>query len=204
MTTLYLVRHAQSQPSPEGPEPDWPLSALGTEQARGLAPILAGLGIATVYCSPYRRCRDTLEPFASQSGLEILLEPGLRERRIAPTWQRDFRQLWQRSWEDLSYALEGGESSLACKARIASTVESIAGRHEGETLALGSHGNAIALFLHHVDPSVGIREASAIRTPEIVRVTRSQGAFRWDRSFSAGERFDRLATHFSLTPGVVA
>jgi len=36
LTTLYLIRHAQSLPSPQQPEPDWPLSPLGLEQAAGL------------------------------------------------------------------------------------------------------------------------------------------------------------------------
>jgi len=204
LTTLYLIRHAQSLPSPQQPEPDWPLSPIGSEQARQLAPILERLGIRTLYSSPYRRCRATLAPFAQAAGIELRLDEGLRERRIAPVWQNDFRDLWRRSWEDFSYALEGGESSWACRSRIAAAVEAIAARHDGETVGLGSHGNAIALFMHYVDGSVGIREASDLRTPEIVKVTFGRRAYAWDRRFSPGAEFERLATDFRLTPGVVA
>ena len=77
-------------------------------------------------------------------------------------------------------------------------------RHRGETVALGSHGNAIGLFLHYVDASFGIEQASALRTPEIVKVVHRGATFAHDRSFAAGEAFERLATDFRLTPGIVA
>jgi len=203
-TTFYLVRHAQSLPLVHQPEPDWLLSPTGVQQARGLVPILAALGVRRVYSSPYLRCRETVRPFAETHGLELTPHEGLRERRIAGQWVPDFRDGWRRSWADFSYALEGGESSWACRARIGAAAEEIAQRHRGETLALSSHGNAIGLFMHYVDASFGIEHASALRTPEIVKVTHRGGAFAWERTFAAGEAFDRLATDFRLTPGIVA
>ena len=204
MTTLYLIRHAQSQPRPERAEPDWPLSARGEDQARGLVAVLRPLGIQRLYCSPYRRCRDTLGPFAHTAGLEVVLEERLRERRIARGWISDFRDVWRRSWEDFDYALEGGETSRACRRRVVAAVAAIVSRHPGETLGLGSHGNAIALFLSHVDPTFGLVEATRIRTPEISRVVHRDGRYVWERDFSAGPAFEALATDFRETPGVVA
>lgn len=204
VTTLYLIRHAQSLPHPDQAEPDWPLSEVGQAQARGLAAVLEPLGIQRIYCSPYRRCRETLAPFAESAGLEVALDPGLRERRIAACWMSDFRDVWRRSWQDFAYALEGGESSWACRERIAAAAAAIAARHPGETIALGSHGNALGLLLNSIDPAFGFREASALRTPDIVRVGRQNGRFFWDRAFAAGAAFDELATDFRATPGVVA
>jgi 2,3-bisphosphoglycerate-dependent phosphoglycerate mutase len=203
-TTIFLVRHAQSLPLPDQPEPDWVLSAVGENQARGLAAILAGLGVRHAYTSPYVRCRQTLTPFAASAGIELLVHEGLRERRIAGRWLPDFRDVWRQSWADFSYALEGGESSWTCRARIAAALQEIAVRHAGETIAAASHGNAIGLFLHAVDASFGIEAASALRTPEIVKVVHAGGEFRWDKSFRAGDAFDALATDFRLTPGVIA
>jgi 2,3-bisphosphoglycerate-dependent phosphoglycerate mutase len=204
VTTVYLVRHAQAHPHPDQPEPDWPLSAVGEGQARGLVPILQRLGVQRAFTSPYRRCRDTLAPFAAAAGLANTLHPGLRERRIAPQWQCDFREVWRRSWEDFSYALEGGEDSWTCRSRIAAAVAEIVAAHPGETLALASHGNAIGLFLHSVDATFGIADASALRTPELVRVVQRNGHLEWDRAFRAGADFDRLATDFRQTPNVIA
>lgn len=204
MTTLYLIRHAQSLPYPEQPESDWRLSPLGEDQARGLVAILQPLRIQQLYCSPYQRCRATLAPFAKQAEIDVIADPGLRERRIAGTWMSDFRNVWRRSWADFSYTLEGGESSWICRARIAEAIEAIVARHPDETIGLGSHGNAIALFMNYVDPGFGFDEASAVRTPEILKVVHRAGRFSWDRTFSAGPEFDELATDFRKTPGVVA
>jgi 2,3-bisphosphoglycerate-dependent phosphoglycerate mutase len=204
MTTLYLVRHAQSVPLMQQPEPEWRLSSIGTAQADGLVPVLTALGITRIYTSPYQRCRDTLAPFATARGLELQVHDGLRERRIAGQWVTDLRDVWQRSWADFSYTLDGGECSWTCRARIAAAVDEIVARHPGETIALGSHGAAIALFLHFVDATFGIRDASAIRTPELVKVTHRNGGYTWHRDFAPGAAFDALATDFRQTPGIVA
>jgi 2,3-bisphosphoglycerate-dependent phosphoglycerate mutase len=204
LTTLYLIRHAQALPLPEQNEPDWALSSLGESQARALVAVLDPLGIRRLYCSPYRRCWATLAPFGHAAGVDVALDEGLRERRIAAVWMSDFREVWRRSWEDFSYAHEGGESSQVCRARIAAAVEAIVARHPGEIIGLGSHGNAIGLFMNYVDPAFGVAEATRLRTPEVMKVLHRDGRFSWDRSFSAGEMFDELATDFRATPGVVA
>lgn len=204
MTTLYLVRHAQSRPLAHQPEPEWRLSEIGAEQARGLVGVLRSLGVQRVYTSPFQRCRDTLAPFAAAQGLAAVVHEGLRERRVSEQRVMDFRAWWARSWADFSYALEGGECSWTCRSRIVAAAEEIARQHPGETIALGSHGNAIGLFLHTMDASFGIAHASALRTPEIVKVTHRAGCFTWEKTFSAGPEFERLATDFRLTPGIVA
>ena len=203
-TILYFIRHAQSLPLAHQAEPDWALSPVGAAQARGLVPVLTVLGLQRLYSSPYRRCRDTLAPFAAAAGLPVARVADLRERRIAGGWISDFREVWQRSWSDLDFALEGGETSRACRARVVAAVDAIVARHAGETIGIASHGNAIALFLSHADPTFNVADASAIRTPEISRVVHRDGRYAWDRTFNAGAEFEALATDFRATPGVVA
>jgi 2,3-bisphosphoglycerate-dependent phosphoglycerate mutase len=203
-TVLYFIRHGQAQPLPHQSEPEWALSRRGEEQAQGLVPLLASLGIRRLYCSPFRRCRQTLEPYAMASGVELTLHEGLRERCLSPVWIGDFREVWERSWADLSYALAGGESSLACRERVHRAVTEIAQRHSGETLGLGSHGFAIGLFLTTIDPTCGAAEAGALRTPDVLKFVYDGREFRWERAFSLGVAFDRIATHFRETPGIVA
>jgi len=204
MTTLYLIRHAQALPLPGQDEPDWALSPVGERQARALVPVLAGLGLQRLYCSPYRRCRDTLAPYARHAGIDVAVDDGLRERRIAGAWLNDFRDFWRRSWADFAYALDGGESSQLCRDRIAAAVTRIAARHPSETIGLGSHGNSIGLFMNFVDPAFGVREASDIRTPDILKVVQAGDGFTWQRDFAAGPEFDELATDFRETPGFLA
>ncbi|HVU36522.1 MAG TPA: histidine phosphatase family protein [Opitutaceae bacterium] len=203
-TVLYLVRHAQAQPLPAVAESEWALSAHGQMQARALVPILTALGIQRVYSSPFRRSQDTLRPFAEENEIPLLVHDGLRERRLATSWIGDFRPVWERSWADFSYALDGGENSLVCRSRMAETVAALCASHRGEVLAAGSHGYAIGLFLTTLDPAFGIIEASALRTPEIIRLVANQAGLRWDRTFNAGADFDAIATHFRQTPGIKA
>jgi probable phosphoglycerate mutase len=58
-TLLYLVRHGE-----QGPTPDGGLSELGREQARLLGRRLAGVPFATVHHSPLRRAVQTAEILA--------------------------------------------------------------------------------------------------------------------------------------------
>lgn len=203
-TTVYLVRHAQAQPLPEIPEPDWALSSRGAEQAVLLVPILTRLGIHRLYSSPFRRAVDTVTPFARAADLELQIEQGLRERTLSSAWIGDFRDVWHRSWNDLSYALEGGESGAVCRDRMVAAVRRLTDRHAGETLALASHGYSIGLLLTTLDPDFGGAEAGALRTPELLRLVRDGSDLSWDRSFQPGPAFDRIATHFRATPGIVA
>lgn len=203
-TTLYLLRHAQSRPLAEQTEEQWALSETGTAQAEGLVSVLRDLGVQRVYSSPFRRCRDTLAPFARHSGLSVVTHDGLREIRLSNGWIGDFRDVWRRTWEDFSYKLEGGECAWDCHARVVAGVKDLVARHAGETLLLGSHGYSISLFMHHVDPSFHEPQARALRTPEILKIVHRDGVFVWDRTFSAGAEFDRLATDFRKTPGIVA
>lgn len=186
------------------PEPEWALSERGEQQADALVPILAALGIEHVYSSPFRRCRDTLRPFAERTGVPLTIHPGLRERCLSSQWLGDFREVWERSWADFSFALEGGESSRTCRDRIAAAVADIVASAPGRTLALGSHGYSIGLLLTTLDPTYGIREAGTLRTPEIIKLVHEGDVLQWDRDFSLGAAFDQIATHFRLTPGIVA
>ena len=171
-TVVYLVRHAESLPSAELPEPDWPLSPRGVEQARALVPAMHGLGIRAIYSSPYPRAFHTLAPLAHALGQEIAVFGPLHERVLARrNLSRD--EYWstlQRSWADPDFALPDGESNRACACRMAAAVNEIAALHAGETIALASHGNALALYLGTLDPSFGFEAWRAMRNPDLFRV----------------------------------
>jgi 2,3-bisphosphoglycerate-dependent phosphoglycerate mutase len=204
MTTLFLVRHCQSHPSWAIPESDWPLSERGVSQARELVSVLSPLGVQSILSSPYRRCLATLGPSAASLGLPIETDLELRERLVSPTWVSDFRELWRRSWEDLDFALPGGESSRACRDRVTAAIDRIVERHAGQTVMIGSHGAALALFVSAFTPGYGEKEASAMRTPELLRVTHGPRGYLWDREFRPPEAFELMATDFRETPGIIA
>lgn len=204
-TTLVFVRHAQSQPSAAIEDPRWPLSDVGLRQAERIVPVLARLGISRLYSSPYLRCIKTVEPFAKAHGLKISEDAGLRERKIAPGWMLDFTSVWKNSWSDFSFALEGCEDSYTCQRRIVAAVKQLVSDHPGETIAVSSHGNAIALYLNACDPAFGVERASQLRNPELTRVhVASDGTVAIDENFDPGRDFDEIATSFHNTPGIKA
>lgn len=71
--TLHLLRHgaAGSRERWEGDDRLRPLSARGERQAEAVAAALADAGIDRILSSPYRRCRQTVEPLASTLGIDI-------------------------------------------------------------------------------------------------------------------------------------
>jgi len=90
-TTIFLVRHGarwdfankeQWRRAAETHGFEWrdpPLSALGHEQARCTAKVLAAEGIDAILVSPYLRVIQTAQPLAHATGLPLCIEDGLAE-----------------------------------------------------------------------------------------------------------------------------
>jgi len=71
--TLHLLRHGAA-----GSRTEWvgddrlrPLSPKGARQADDVGAAFAGAGIERILSSPYRRCRETVEPLADRIGVGI-------------------------------------------------------------------------------------------------------------------------------------
>lgn len=184
MTTLYLIRHAQSLVSPDVHHTDWPLSDTGSRQADALIHLLTPLDIAHLYSSPFPRCRDTIGPFADHHEIAPNFVEDLRERLFSHGFVPDFHKLWSRSWADFHFALPGCESSHMAQQRFVTAVAGIADTHPSENVAICAHANVIALFLNHVEPSFHQEEAEAIGNPHILKVQATNEGFAWDETFS--------------------
>jgi len=178
-TRLLLIRQATSAPNLELPEPHWPLSQKGEQQALDLARDLSPREITTIYSSPYLRALDTVTPLAQALELTIGVEEDLRERKLTRGPGDDWRQALERSWKDFNFALSGCESSNDCQGRVHTCVTRLAGGHEGDTIALSSHGNAIALFLNSIDPSFGYARWLAMKNPDVFELEFTGGVWHW-------------------------
>jgi phosphohistidine phosphatase SixA len=95
-STVFVVRHAEradaGAPNAGGmmSATDPPLSAAGQARARSLATILRDAGVKRIFSSEYRRTRQTAEPLASASGIEIVAvsaedTPGLLRQLQSPS-----------------------------------------------------------------------------------------------------------------------
>ncbi|HLV05047.1 MAG TPA: NUDIX hydrolase [Actinomycetaceae bacterium] len=78
---VLVVRHARARKRTawKGGESTRPLTPVGHAQARGLIPLLAAYGVDRVLSSPWRRCVDTVAPYAERIGVEIEMHPEITE-----------------------------------------------------------------------------------------------------------------------------
>lgn len=192
MTTLILVRHAQSAPDRSLPERDWPLSERGRQQAAELAPTLAELGVDVLASSPFVRAVATLKPYADAAGLEIAIDEDLRERSLGG-WlatTEEAEEAIRRMHADLDFKLEGGETGRACLARFQAALARVVAAHPGRTIAVGSHGGVIGHLLASHEALTG-EFWRRIRNPHLF-VFDARGPLKWtsERAFdgTAGVR----------------
>lgn len=179
VTTIFLIRHAESSPSEDLPEAEWPLSGQGREQAETLAGRLIDHRITGVISSPYIRAVETVRPLADRIGCSVELRSELRERKLCDGLRDDWQELVEKAWSDFSFALPGCESGFSCQQRVRACLDDLVGRRAGETLAVSSHGNAIGLFLNSIEPDFGFDCWKRIRTPEVFRIDWRDGQPEW-------------------------
>jgi 2,3-bisphosphoglycerate-dependent phosphoglycerate mutase len=170
MTTVVFVRHAQSAPSPELPEPAFPLSDKGRQQAKDLAPVLAELGVGALVSSPFIRAVDTLRPYAEATGLPIAIDEDLRERKLSGDWLPDVKaaeDVIQRSFAEPAFALPGGESELVCTARFEAAVGRAVASHPGATVAIAAHGGVLSHLLSPHQPAAPFDFWRGMKNPHL-------------------------------------
>eukprot|EP01101_Sappina_pedata_P009295 TRINITY_DN5379_c0_g1_i1.p1 TRINITY_DN5379_c0_g1~~TRINITY_DN5379_c0_g1_i1.p1 ORF type:complete len:254 (+),score=40.04 TRINITY_DN5379_c0_g1_i1:2-763(+) len=159
--TIKLVRHGQSEANTgkvlahKSGDYNVALSDLGKQQA-----IQAGEKIGAhflkgsiIYCSPYRRTRQTLSGIIQgcgigadkRSSLRVIEDPRIREVEhgyIDAHLQAEMRKTHGWFW----YRFDGGESPADCYDRTSSFLESMMRekeRENAETILVVSHGLAI-------------------------------------------------------------
>jgi broad specificity phosphatase PhoE len=86
MSKVYILRHGQTKWNVEGKFQGWGNSELtekGIGQAHLQGEFLKDKKIASVYCSPLKRCKDTLEiilnTYLDMDDLEVMIDDNLKE-----------------------------------------------------------------------------------------------------------------------------
>lgn len=148
MTTLLLARHGETDWNRElriQGSSDIALNELGRDQARALAGELAAVELDAIYTSDLVRARETAEAVAAAHGLDVRVDPRLRERSFG-SWEGLTR-------EDIAEFPEGsrhdGESDDEVRARVLAAIEDIAAEHPGRQVLVVSHGGALNTLWHH-------------------------------------------------------
>ena len=158
MTTIYLVRHAEAEGNlyrlAQG-QFDGLVTKRGYDQIRALRRRFEGIHIDAVYSSDLFRARTTARAVSEPRQLPVILREELREQQLGwwegLTWQ----EIGQKDPEQLQYfhtdlsrlCIEGGEPAAETRARMMAELERIGAAHEGQTVAVFSHGAAIRMVL---------------------------------------------------------
>jgi len=169
VTSIYLVRHAHADWTPDESRP---LSARGEADAERVADLLEHAPIAAVYTSPSRRARDSVAPLAARKGLQVRELDDLRERDLSaePVGDLHFKDAVRATWDDPAFAWPGGETNQAAQQRGVAVVWEIVARHPYEQIVVGTHGNLLALILQHYDPSIGFAFWQRLAMPDVYRL----------------------------------
>jgi broad specificity phosphatase PhoE len=138
---------------------DTPLNDTGRLQAHELAERLEGQGVASLWSSDLSRARETAEIVGERLGLEIRLDPRLREGnrgrwegRLFDDVAREEPELyaaWMRAGE--AWRFPGGESLSEQQARVLACLQDIRAADVLPTVAV-CHGGSIRAVLCASDP----------------------------------------------------
>lgn len=125
---------------------DPPLSALGAEQAKQLANRLGVTRFDALYSSDLKRCRMTTEILSRTIGVDLRLDPRLREidtglwegLAFEEVRERYPREYAEREQDLVGYRFPGGESFRDLRQRVVPAFFEIADRG-GETILVCAH-----------------------------------------------------------------
>ena len=78
---VLIARHARARKRTawKGGESTRPLTTVGEAQAQRLVPLFSAYGVDRVITSPWRRCADTVAPYAEAIGVELEMHPEITE-----------------------------------------------------------------------------------------------------------------------------
>ncbi len=158
MTRMYLIRHAEAEGNlyrrAQG-HWDGKVTALGKKQIDALEARFRGIQIDALYSSDLSRAVETAGAVARGRGLEIVTMPQLREMCMGAWEGQSWGDIAWRWPEQMAYfnndpgklSVPGGESFSQLQARIGGALMGIAEKHDGQTVAVVTHGMAIRCFL---------------------------------------------------------
>ncbi len=161
---ILLVRHGQSAPFVEGQpfelvdgQGNPPLSPKGEWQANQVGERLADEPIDAIYATSLQRTSQTAAPLAKRLGLDITIEPDLREVHLGEGEGGLFRQMaseghpaalamrQKQEWSEIP----GAESNKQLAERCVRALTGIAERHPDQLVAVFCHGGVVSALLGH-------------------------------------------------------
>ena len=189
MTRLLLIRHGQSEANLThrfGGQSNFPLTELGHVQAQCTAQFLTQKYVLDgIYTSDLRRSVQTAAHTATLIGLPMVENAGLREI-FAGAWEgKVFETLGlthpeaYRLWRhDFGFArCPEGESTMELAQRVKQAIDSIARKHDGQTIALFTHATPIraVCWLLSGRPQQAMQDTSWVANASVTEILWEDG-----------------------------
>ena len=162
MGTIILVRHGESVANRDrhfAENGDNPLTELGFQQARELAPILAArFHPPVVLSSEFLRARQTAAILAEHLDVPMEVIDGIHERDFGSLKGLPYQHYWDMKKNDPAYDPQrdwiweppDGESREAVRVRVIASLKLVAQRFAGKEVVVVCHGVVISSVFAHV------------------------------------------------------
>lgn len=161
MTRLVIVRHGETAWNAEHRvqgQLDVPLNDTGRRQAQAAASVLRKERYSAIYSSDLGRARQTAAPTAAALGMDVQLDPGLRERHYGMFETHTYAEVQVKFPEeyarfdrrDPDFDFGTGESLTVFYRRAVASLTAIAARHPGEDVLVFTHGGVLDKLYRYI------------------------------------------------------
>lgn len=164
-----------------------------------LGEFLSSIPMTAIYTSPHRRCRETASAIARGREIRPRIDRAFVEADYGKWLGRPLKSLYRvKAWQHLMsspsrFRFPEGETLREVQSRAVAGVEALAQRHQGEQIALSSHGDVIKVIVahylgvpldlaHRLDPapaSVSVIDVPAAGWPRLSVFNATPDAGRW-------------------------
>ena len=177
---LFLIRHGRSDldsgamtVTARGRQWDPPLGEEGREQAELLGRRLAMMPPpAAVYCSTFRRARETIAPYVTRTGCEVSYHEELGEAFIGAWEGMSFEEIVKddeemlplfRNQEAMWRRAPGAEPLPRLQERATAAIEAVLALHPQGSVVVVVHGGIINAY---IAPILGLHELEMFFLPD--------------------------------------
>ena len=174
MTTVYFVRHAESDSSIHNALLR-PLTEKGVTDCKLVTNFLSDKNINAAFSSPYKRAIDTIADFTSKNGIVVVTIDDFREHEtISDNYcDADYFPFIKKYWENKRYKVDGDESIAELQRRNILALEAILQKHKDRNIVIGTHGMALSAMINYYNSAYGYNDfISMVKLkPWIVKMT---------------------------------
>lgn len=162
---LYVFRHGETdwniQQRIQG-QLDIPLNGTGRAQAEALRPVMKRIGVEAILSSDLSRARETAQIVASEIGIPLFLDQGLREIHFGHAQGLSRADIGSKFGEDVAKRIRdtpltdaetafiGSETREEVTKRALNALIRFSSEHDFTHVGISTHGGIIRYLIQHI------------------------------------------------------